>query len=159
MTDLSTASGVSYTKYAAIIANTAGISSFIDGANEWGTKLRVMYDTYEWDGDTSSAGAVITVGALPKGAKTLGFYVANTANSAATTATLSLVDSDGNITAASATAAWTSWTGAAQFFIPALVTVSQTVLDEVHTVTVTTADQTVADGTIIVVATFYLVED
>ena len=159
MTDLSTASGVSYTKYAAIIANTAGISSFIDGANEWGTKLRVMYDTYEWDGDTSSAGAVITVGALPKGAKTLGFYVANTANSAATTATLSLVDSDGNITAASATAAWTSWNGAAQLFIPALVTVSQTVLDEVHTVTVTTADQTVADGTIIVVATFYLVED
>ena len=159
MADLSTASGVNYTKYAAIIASTAGVGSFIRGADEWGTNLRVMYDTYEWDGDTSSAGAVITVGALPKGAKTVGFYVANTANSAATTATLSLVDSDGNITAASASGAWTSWNGAAQLFIPALVAVSKTILDEVHTVTVTTAAQTVADGTIIIVATFYLIED
>ena len=102
MSDLSTASGVDYTKYAAIIAGTAGVGSFLDGAKKWGTKLRVMYDTYEWDGDTSSAGAVITVGALPKGAKPVGFYVANSANSAATTASLSLVDSDGNITTASA---------------------------------------------------------
>ncbi len=159
MADISTASGVNYTKYAAIIAGTAGIASFIDGTNEWGTKLRVLYDTYEWDGDTSSTGAVITMGALPKGAKTIGFYVANTANSAATTADLQLVDSDGNITTATASEAWTSWNGAAQLFIPALVAVSKTVLDEVHTVTVTTAAQTVADGTIIVVATLYLIED
>lgn len=159
MSDLSTASGVNTTKRAAIIAGTSGISSFIDGANEWGTKLRVTYDIYTWSGDTSSAGAVITMGTVPKGAKVVGFYVANSANSAATTADMQLVDSDGNITTATAAEAWTSWNAAAQLFIPALVAVSQTVLDEAHTVTATTAAQTAADGTIIVVATLFLVED
>ena len=157
MSDLSTANGVNSTKRAAIIAGTSGVADFIDGTNEWGTKLRVTYDIYEWDGDTSSLGAVITMGAVPKGGKVVGFYVANSANSAAVTATLQLVDSDDNITTASGT--WSSWNSAGQHFLPALVAVSQTVLDEEHTVTVTTAAATAADGTIIVVATLFLIED
>lgn len=157
MSDLSDASGVSSTKRAAIVAGTSGMADFIDGTNEWGTKLRVIYDIYEWDGNTSSSGAVITMGVIPKGAKVLGFYVANSTNSAAVTATLQLVDSDGNNDTISGT--WSSWATANQQFLPVFVAISQTVLDEEHTVTVTTGNATVADGTIIVVATLFLIED
>ena len=159
MAAITTANGANTTKRAAIIAGTSGVGDFIDGANQWGTKLRIQYDIYEFDGDTMAAAGVITMGAIPKGARVLGFYVANTANSAATTADLQLVDPDGNITTATASEAWTSWNAAEELFIPALQAVSCAALDDVHTVTVTTAAQTVADGTDIVVATLYIVED
>lgn len=159
MAAITTANGVNATKRAALNAGTTTLSDFMDGANQWGTKLRVCYDNYEFDGDTMAAAGVITMGAVPKGARVLGFYVGNTANSAATTATLSLVDPAGNITAATTTAAWTSWNAAAHLFIPATRAVAAVAQDDEHTVTVTTADQTVADGTDITVATLYILED
>lgn len=159
MAAITTANGVNATKRAALNANTTTLSDFMDGANQWGTKLRVCYDNYEFDGDTMAAAGVITMGAVPKGARVLGFYVGNTANSAATTADLQLVDAAGNITQATTAEAWTSWNGAAHLFIPATRAVAAVAQDAEHTVTVTTAAQTVADGTDITVATFYLVED
>lgn len=159
MAAITTANGVQSTKRAALNANTGSLTDLIDGANLWGTKLRVCYDNYEMDGDTAAAAMVFTMGRVPKGARVLGFYVGNTANSAATTATMSLVDPAGNITAASASAAWTSWNGVNQLFIPALRAVAAVAQDDEHTVTVTTADQTVADGTDITVATLYILED
>lgn len=161
MAAITTANGVNYTKVAATIAGTSagGIGNFVDGANEWGTKLRVMFDKYTFDGDTMAATGVLTLGKLPLGAKVLGFYVSNSANSAATTADLQLVDPAGNITTATASEAWTDMTAANQQFIPALLAVSTTVLDDTHTVTVTTAAQTLADGTILGIATLYILED
>ena len=159
MAAITTANGVSATKRAAIIAGTSGVADFIDGANEWGTKLRVCYDTYVMSGNTAAAGWVLTIGVVPKGARVLGFYVGNSANSAATTADLQLVDADGNITQATTAEAWTSWNAAAHLFIPAIESVADGVQDAEHTVTVTTAAQTVADGTSVTVATLYLAED
>jgi len=159
MAAITTANGVNATKRAALNANTTTLSDFMDGANQWGTKLRVCYDNYEFDGDTMAAAGVITMGAVPKGARVLGFYVGNTANSAATTADLQLVDPDGNITQATTAEAWTSWNAAAHLFIPATRAVAAVAQDDEHTVTVTTAAQTVADGTDITVATFYILED
>jgi len=160
MAAITTASGANYTNVAAIIAGTSGIGDFVDGANQWGTKLRVVFDTYALDGDTMAAAGVITMGKVPKGAIVLGFYVSNEANSAATTADLQLVDSDGNITTATASEAWTSWNTANQQFIPCLEAIAAAGgLDEAHTVTVTTAAQTYADGVSIAVATLYIVED
>lgn len=64
--------GVNATKRAAILAKTSGIGDFIDGANEWGTKLRCIYDEYTVaSGDTVAASATLTFGTLPKGAKPL----------------------------------------------------------------------------------------
>ena len=160
MSDLSTASGVSYTKYAAIIAGTQGLSSFLDGANEWGTKLRVCYDTYTMSAlNTASLGFVLTVGVVPKGARVLGWYCANAANAANVEADFQLVDAAGDITTASAAGVWTNWTNANQQFVPALSTVSSAGLDAVHTVTVTTGTNTWAASVTVVVVTFYLVED
>jgi hypothetical protein len=159
MAAITTANGVNATKRAALNANTGSLSDFMDGANQWGTKLRVVYDNYEFDGDTMAAAGVITMGAVPKGARVLGFYVGNTANSAATTADLQLVDPAGNITQATASEAWTSWNAAEELFIPALRAVAAVAQDDEHTVTVTTAAQTVADGTDITVATLFILED
>lgn len=72
MTDHATVNGVNATKRAAIIAKTAGLSDFIDGANEWGTKLRCIYDEYTVaTGDTVAASARLTFGTLPVGARPL----------------------------------------------------------------------------------------
>ncbi|KKN47741.1 hypothetical protein LCGC14_0659750 [marine sediment metagenome] len=159
MAAITTANGVNMTNRAVLNANTGSLSNFMDGANQVGTKLRVCYDNYEFDGDTMAAAGVITIGRVPKGGRVLGFYVGNTANSAATTADLQLVDPAGNITTATASEAWTSWNGANQQFIPALRAVAAVAQDDEHTVTVTTAAQTVADGTDITVATLYILED
>lgn len=159
MAAITTANGVNATKRAALNAGTTTLSDFMDGANQWGTKLRVCYDNYEFDGDTMAAAGVITMGAVPKGARVLGFYVGNTANTAATTADLQLVDPDGNITQATTGEAWSSWAAAAHLFIPATRAVAAVEQDDEHTVTVTTAAQTVADGTDITVATLYILED
>ncbi len=159
MAAITTANGVNMTNRAALNANTGSLSNLMDGANQVGTKLRVCYDNYEMDGDTMAATGVITMGRVPIGARVLGFYVGNTANSAATTADLQLVDPAGNITQATASEAWTSWNGANQQFIPALRAVATVAQDDEHTVTVTTAAQTVADGTDITVGTLYILED
>lgn len=160
MAALTTANGANATKRAAIIAGTAGVASFIDGANEWGTKLRVCYDTYAMAaGDTAAAGMVITVGAVPKGARVLGWIASNEAHTAAVTADFQLVDAAGNITTASAAEVWTSWNAANQQFIPALEAVSNAALDAEHTVTVTTAAAGLVAAKSIAVATLYIVED
>ena len=155
-----TGNGANATHRAAIIAGTQGISSFIDGANEWGTKLRVCYDTYAMGAlDTAVAAFVLTIGAVPKGARVLGWYCANEANGANVEADFQLVDVAGDITAASAAGVWTDWTNANQQFVPALEAVSNAALDAEHTVTVTTGTNTWAASISVVVATFYLVED
>jgi len=159
MAAITTANGVNATKFAGLAAETLGLKSFVGGTTDRGTRIRVAYDTYELDGDTIAAGGVITMSEVPIGCRVLGFYVANSANGAATTADLQLVDAAGNITTATASEAWTSWNAAAQLFIPALEAVSKAALDAEHTVTVTTAAQTVADGTSIVVGTLYISQD
>ena len=156
---ITTANGVNATKRAALNANTGTISDFIDGTNQWGTKLRICYDNYEMDGDTAAAGMVFTMGRVPKGARVLGFYVGNTAGTNAVTADLQLVDPAGNITQATTAEAWTSWAAAAHFFIPATRAVAAVAQDDEHTVTVTTAAAGVTDGTDISVATLYILED
>lgn len=159
MATITTANGVNSTKRAALNANTGTIADFIDGANLWGTKLRVCHDNYEMDGDTAAAGMVFTMGRVPKGARVLGFYVGNSAGTNAVTADLQLVDPAGNITAATTAEAWSSWASAAHFFIPATRAVAAVAQDDEHTVTVTTAVAGVTDGTDITVATFYILED
>ena len=159
MAAITTANGVQSTKRAALNANTGSMSDLIDGANLWGTKLRVVYDTYEFDGDTMAAAGVITIGAVPKGARVFGWYCSASAASVAVTADFQLVDAAGNITTASASEAWTSWNGVTQFLIPALEAVAKAALDAEHTVTITTAAQTIPDGLTLVVATLFIVED
>jgi len=161
MAALTTANGVQSTLRAALVAGTAGVEGFMDGANFVGTKLRVCLDTYAMAStDTAAAGMVCTIGRVPKGGTVLGFMVYNEANAAATTADLQLVDSDGNITTATASEAWTSWNAANQQWIPALeAVVAAGGLDEEHTVTVTTAAATWAASISIAVATVYVLED
>ena len=72
MAAITTANGANATKRAALNANTTTLSDFMDGANQWGTKLRVCYDNYEMDGDTAAAGMVFTRGAVPNGARVVG---------------------------------------------------------------------------------------
>ncbi len=161
MAAITTANGVQSTKRAALNANTGSLSDLIDGANFWGTKLRVCFDTYAMDSaDTAAAAFVLTIGRVPKGGIVLGFVVANEANSAAVTADLQLVDSSGNITQATASEVWTSWNSANQQVIAALEAVTAAGgLDEEHTVTVTTAAATWAASISISVATLYILED
>jgi len=160
MAALTTANGVNSTKRAAILAGTSGVGSFIDGANEFGTKMRVCYDSYVVPtGDTAAAGFVITAGRVPEGARVIGFQVTNSQTAAAVTADLQLVDSDGNITQATAAEAWTDMTTAQGLFIPALQGVQLTRLDEEHTVTVTTAAQAMAAAEQLTVNTLYILED
>lgn len=160
MAAITTGNGVNATKRAALNANTTSLSDFIDGANQWGTKLRACYDTYEMPtGDTAAIGMVITVGVVPKGARVLGWYCSNEAHTAAVTGTFSLVDAEANITAASATAAWSSWNGVNQLFVPAFEAVSNAALDAEHTVTITTAGAGMVELKSICVTTLYLAED
>lgn len=86
MTDHAAVNGVNATKRAAIVAGTQGVGDFIDGANEWGTKTRVMYDEYTVaSGDTVAVSATLTFGTLPKGAKPLyAVWTQADANGAAT---------------------------------------------------------------------------
>ncbi|KKK95718.1 hypothetical protein LCGC14_2670010 [marine sediment metagenome] len=159
MAALTTANGVNMTKRAALNANTGSLTDLMDGANQVGTKLRMCYDTYEFDGDTMDATGVITIGAVPKGARVFGWYCSAAAASVAVTADFQLVDAAGNITTASAAEVWTTWNGVTQFFVPALEAVSNDALDAEHTVTITTLAATIPDGLSLVVVTFYLVED
>ncbi len=160
MAAITTGSGANYTKEAATFAGTSNLSQMLAAADIWNTKLRVVYDTFDiGSDDTAAAAFVLTMGTVPKGARVLGWYVANEANSAAVTADFQLVDPAGNITTASASEAWTSWNSANQQFIPALEAVSKAALDDRHTVTVTTAAATWANDISIVVATLYIIED
>lgn len=155
MSDLSTASGVNYTKYAAIIAGTSGLKSFIDGANEWGTKLRVMYDSYTVPtGDTLHSDAVLSMGQLPIGARPIGFYFAQSGGGEAAVATASIGGTD--VTAASA---FTDMTSATQQFVPVLSTSSDSKLTASSVVALTFATADVDAATVLVLATLYLVED
>lgn len=148
-----TLKGVNYTKLAQIIAGTASAESYPNGSTQVGTKLRVMYDTYESDA-SYDAGSEITMGIVPKGARVLGFYVANEAVGAAVTADLEIGG-----TAATASEAWTDMTSANQMFIPATEAISNTALTEDSVVTVVTAAAAFASGKSIVVATLFINED
>lgn len=159
MAAITTANGVNMTKRAALNANTGSLTDLMDGANQVGTKIRICYDTYEFDGDTMDTAGVITIGVVPKGARVFGWYCSASAASAAVTADFQLVDAAGNITTASKSEVWTTWSNVTQFFVPALEAVSNAALDAEHTVTITTLAATIPDGLSLVVVTFYLVED
>jgi len=155
MADLSTASGVNYTNLAAILAGTSGVGSFLDGANEWGTKLRVMLDTYTVPaGDTLHSDAVLTMGKLPKGARPLGFYFAQSGGGEAAVGTLKIGTTD-----VAGASVLTDMSSATSQFVPCLSTASDSVLTAASVVTITVATQDIDAATVLVLATLYLVED
>ncbi len=155
MADLSTASGANYTKYAAIIAGTAGIGSFIDGTNEWGSKLRVMYDDYTVPtGDTLHTDAVLSMGQLPKGARVLGWHFTQTGGGEAAVATAKIAT-----VAASASSAFTDMTSASAQFVPALHAFALTPLTVASVVTLDFATADVDAATVLTLATLYYIED
>ena len=155
MADISTANGVNTTKRAAIIAGTAGVGDFIEGANEWGTKLRAMYDIYTVPtGDTLHSDAVLTVGTLPKGARVFGWYFGQTGGGEAAVATAKIAT-----VAASAASAFTDMSSETRQFVPALVTFSATPLTVASAVTLDFATQDVDAATVLVLVTFYILED
>lgn len=157
MADLSTASGVNYTKVAATIAGTSagGIGNFVDGANEWGTKLRVMLDTYTVPaGDTLHSDAVLSMGRLPVGARPIGFYFSQSGGGEAAVATASIAG-----TAVTAASAFTDMTSATQQFVPVLSTSADSVLTAASVVALTFATQDVDAATVLVLATLYILED
>ncbi len=155
MSDISTAIGVNSTKRAAIIAGTAGVGSFNDGANEWGTKLRAMYDTYTVpSGDTLHSDAVLTMGTLPKGARVFGWYFGQDGGAEAAVATAKIAT-----VAASASAAFTDMSSETRQFVPALVTFSSTPLTVASAVTLDFATEDVDAATVLVLVTFYILED
>jgi len=155
MSDLSTASGVNYTKIAALIANTGSLSDLVDGANQWGTKLRAMFDIYTVPtGDTLHSDAVLTMGKLPKGARPLAFYFAQSGGGEAAVGTIKIGTTD-----VAGASVLTDMTSATQQLIPALSTASDSVLTAASVVTITIATQDVDAATVLVLVTFYLVED
>ena len=155
MADLSTASGVSYTKFAAIAAGTSGIADFIDGTNTWGTKLRIMRDTYTVPtGDTLHSDCVLTMGKLPKGAIPIGFYFAQSGGGEAAVGTLKIATTD-----VAGASILTDMTNATHQFVPCLSTASDSALTAASVVTITIATQDVDAATVLVLCTFYLLED
>ena len=156
MTDLSTAYGVNYTKYYDTVTNRTGtLSTLIDGANQWGTKLRVMYDTYTVaTGYTLHTDCTLSMGMIPKGAIILGWYFAQDGGGEACVGTMEL-----GTTACSAASALTDMTAATQQFIPALSTQSDgaTTAAAVMNIGLGTADLDAAP--VLVLATFYIMED
>ncbi len=156
MTDLSTAYGVNYTKYySGVTGGTTGPGDYIDGANMWGTKLRVMYDMYTVPtGDTLHTDCTLSMGYIPKGARILGWYFAQSGGGEAAVGTMEL-----GTTAVSASSALTDMTGATQQFVPALSTASDgaTTAGAIMNIGFATAD--VDAATVLVLATFYLIED
>ncbi len=155
MADLSTAYGVSYTKYYNIVtARTASLGSLVPGT-EWGTTLRVMYDTYTVPaGDTLHTDCTLSMGYIPKGAIILGWYFAQDGGGEACVGTAEL-----GTTAVSAASAFTDMTAATQQFVPALSTASDgaTTAGAIMNLGLATAD--IDAATVIVMATFYIIED
>ncbi|KKL71724.1 hypothetical protein LCGC14_2092040 [marine sediment metagenome] len=155
MADLSTASGVNYTKIAALAAKTGSMSDFVDGTNEWGTKLRVMLDTYTVPtGDTLHSDAVLTMGKLPKGARPLAFYFAQSGGGEAAVGTIKIGTTD-----VAGASVLTDMSSNTEQLVPALSTASDSVLTAASVVTITIATQDIDAATVLVLATFYLVED
>lgn len=152
MADLSTASGVNYTNYAAIAANTSGIGEFPDGTNQWGTKLRVMYDMYTVPaGDTIHTDCVLTMGVLPSGAIPLGLYFAQSGGGEAAVATV-LVGG----TAVIGTNALTDMTSNTEQLLPVISTSSDSALTSASLVTLQFATADVDAATVLVLAMFYI---
>ena len=155
MSDLSTASGVNYTKYAAIVAGTSGVSSFIDGTNQWGTKLRVMYDKYTVPtGDTLHSTSVLSMGMMPKGAIPIGFYFSQSGGGEAAVGTATIGG-----TAVTATSAFTDMTSATQQLVPCLSTASDSALTAASVVAMSIGTADVDAATVLTMAALYIVED
>ena len=156
MTDLSTAYGVNYTKYYNVVTGkTAGPADLIDGANQWGTKLRVMYDTYTVaTGYTLHTDCTLSMGVIPKGAIILGWYFAQSGGGEACVATAEL-----GTTAVSATSAFTDMTSATQQFVPALSSCSDGATTSAQVMNLGLATADIDAATVIVLATFYIIED
>jgi hypothetical protein len=152
MADLSTASGVNFTNYAAIVAGTSGVGNFPNGTNQWGTKLRVMYDTYTVGAaDTLHTDCVLTMGVLPKGAIPLAVYFAQSGAGEAAVATVKIAT-----VAITGTNALTDMTSATQQLLPVLSTASDSALTADSVVTLDFATADVDAATVLVFAIFYI---
>lgn len=152
MADLSTASGVNYTNYAAIVAGTSGVGEFPDGTNQWGTKFRVMYDIYTVpSGDTIHLDCVLSMGVLPKGAIPMGIYFAQSGGGEAAVATVLIGG-----TAVTGTNALTDMTSATKQLLPVLSTSSDSALTVASAVTLQFATADVDAATVLVLAIFYI---
>jgi len=156
MTALTTVSGVNATKYAAIIAGTSGVADFMDGANEWGTKLRCMYDEYTVPvGDTVAVSTTVTFGTLPKGAKPLFAIFTQSGAVAAATAGITIGG-----TAATSTTALTDMTSATLQLVPFNNAFVTTVLSAASAVAILLTSSYDLDAeTNLTLAVFYILED
>ena len=155
MTDHATVNGVNATKRAAIVAGTKGVGDFIDGANEWGTKVRCIYDEYNVaSGDTVTSTGVLTFGTLPKGSKPLyAVWTQADANGAATGGILI-----GGV-AATATNALTDMSNDTTQIVPINNTFTTTFTTAAVAVTVLLAAANLNALTNVTLSIFYIMED
>lgn len=156
MTAHTAVNGVNATKRAAIVAKTAGASDFIDGANEWGTKLRCIYDEYTVaTGDTVAASATLTFGTLPTGAKPLFAVFAQSGAGDVATGGIKI----GGV-AATAVAVLTDMTSATHQIVPLNNTFTTTVTSAAVAVTILlSADADLDAATNVNLAIFFVLED
>lgn len=158
MTALTAPKGVNATKRAAILAKTVGPADFIDGTNEWGTKLRCIYDEYTVaTGDTVATSARLTFGTLPIGARPL-FSVFTQTGGGAGAATGS-IQIAGTLATAGLTTLTTMTSATTQIvpFINTYVTSALTAASVVSVLLTGTGD--LDAGTNITLTVFFILED
>ena len=158
MTDHTAVNGVNATKRAALVAKTVGQADFIDGANEWGTKLRCIYDEYTVaTGDTVAVSGVLTLGTLPVGARPI-FAVFTQSGAGDGNATGSIFI--GAVAASSALTVLTDMENATTQIVPFINTFVTTAVIIATAVTVVlTATGNLDAATNITLATFFILED
>ena len=156
MTAHTAVNGVNATKRAALVAKTVGLEDFIDGANEWGTKLRCIYDEYTVaTGDTVAASATLTFGTLPEGAKPLFAVFAQSGAGDVATGGIKI----GGV-AATAVAVLTDMTSATHQIVPLNNTFTTTVTSAAVAVTILlSADADLDAATNVNLAIFFILED
>ena len=158
MTDHAAVNGVNATKRAALVAKTVGLEDFIDGANEWGTKLRCIYDEYTVaTGDTVAVSARLTFGTLPVGARPI-FAVFTQSGGGAGAATGS-IQIAGTLATAALTTLTTMTNATTQIvpFINTYVTSALTTASAVSVLLTATGDLDAATN--ITLAVFFILED
>lgn len=155
MADLSVAVGVNATIRAAIVAGTSGVGAFLDGANEHGTKLRAMYDTYVVPtADTLHTDCVLTMSTLPVGARCLGWIYAQSGAGEACVATAYI-----GAAAASKADAFIDMTNAYGMFVGALTTFSATPLTTEGVVSLHLGTADIDGDAVLTLVTIYILED
>jgi hypothetical protein len=124
------------------------MSDFVDGTNDWGTKVRVQYDTYDAVALVSTS--VVNLGNIPAGARVTGFTVNYDGLGAAVTGTI-------KVGAATAAAVATMAAEGAQY-VPNKDFASATTKSAAGAIVSLTTGGATGTGTI-ALATYYTVED